>query len=657
MIKTNILICLNNTHERQDQKFFKKVLIPAIEANLPQIQIFCVSDLKSAQHKIFQTHFAAVIIQRFSKKPGNTLSNDLLLDFLIHLKKVSPDTKCLLYAKDLTCQEIMNCVNKASVLDIFNSKWSLEDILSLIKKSIGKYLLSTNRTKIVEEIASVNKNLEITMEQLEKEVQDRTKHIKIAQLDAQKKKLKTERLVHLVQKLGMAKGFEEYLLTLKDEHKRWHHIIGPLLIVQHLKNNPTFYYLQGRMVRKQRLSRSFEKDKGQIVRKTLADILGRPLGQLFEIPLGEQGLLFFEHIFQENELKDFKQYMRLHKQGMEISFQRILQDSELMAVAKTWQKTFDVISDPIAIVDSSYCVLRCNTSFRKLHFSDFENQMSHIQKKSIYQMNIGNRLFEVRCFPMDLKIDLARTSKNKVYIYRDITTAKMLYSQVIQNEKMTALGHLAGNITHELNNPLTGLRAMAQIIAAEMQDHSQLHKDIIEIEKGLKRSQDVIKNLLEFTAPHAALDIVEVDDLIRKTLSFLKTATRLHKLDIHLNSKGSYVRVSSQLIQQVIFNLINNSCQAIKEGMEISIETSITDHNGSDIVELKVSDNGPGIPEDIREQIFLPFFTTKAKNKGTGLGLYLCKDIIKKYNGEILHNTEFQNGTQFIVRLPLIKKS
>ena len=343
-------------------------------------------------------------------------------------------------------------MNKVNVLGIFNSKWDIKDILSLIKKSLDKYSLSINRIKIVEEITLINKNLETTMQELEKKVQDRTKHIKAAQLDAQKKKLKIERLVHLVQKLSIATGFEEYLLTLKDEYKRWHHIIGPLLIVNHLKKDPTFYYLQSRMIRKQRLSR--EKHKDQLIHKTLADILGRPLGQLLEIPFGKHGSLFFEHVFQENELKDFKQYMRLNMQGIEISFQRIFHDNELMAIAKTWQKTFDVISDPIAIVDNSYRILRCNISFQKLHFNDFKKQMSHIQKKSTYQMNIGNRLFEIRCFPMDLKSGLGEMSENKVYIYRDITNAKKLYSQVIQNEKMAALGHLAGNITHELNNPL-----------------------------------------------------------------------------------------------------------------------------------------------------------------------------------------------------------
>ena len=655
MKKPNLLICLNNILQKQDQSFFKEILIPAIKADLPQIQIFCVTDLKTARHKISQLHFAAVIVQGPIKKSGNILLNTQSLEFLVHLKNICPDTRCLLYTKSLTCQEIISCVNKVNILGIFNSKWDIKDILFLIKKSIDKFLSSINRVKIVEEIAFINKHLETTMGELEKEVQDRTKHIKTAQLDAQKEKLKIERLVHLVQKLSVATDFEEYLLTLKDEYKKWHHIIGPLLIVNHLKKDPTFYYLQGRMVRKQRLLK--EKHTNQLIRKTLADILGRPLGQLFEISFGKYGSLFFEHVFQENELKGFKQYMRLNMQGIEISFQRIFHDSELIEIAKTWQKTFNVISDPIVIVDSSYRILRCNKSFQKLHFSDFKGQMSHIQRKSIHQMNIGSRLFEVRCFPMDLKIGLEKISENKVYIYRDITNAKKLYSQVIQNEKMAALGHLAGNITHELNNPLTGMRAMSQIIASEVESHSQLYKDIIEIEKGLKRCQEVIKNLLEFTTTHTALDIVELDDLIQKTLSFLKAATRMHKLDISLNSKRSYVKVSSQLIQQVIFNLINNSCQAIKDGGEIVIETNIINHNESDFVELKVSDNGPGIPKDIRDQIFLPFVTTKAASKGTGLGLYLCKNIIEKYNGEIFHNINFQEGTQFVVRLPLIKNN
>ena len=666
MTKPNLLICLNDSHYLKSQNFFKETLIPAIKIHLSHVQIFYVSDLNLARHKISQIHFATVIVQKRQIK--NILSEDLLLNFLVYLKRISPDTGCILCAKNLSCQEIVNYINKAQVLGIFNFKWDLKDILFLIKKSIDKYLLSINRVKLVEGIAQLNKSLEIIMDQLERRVEERTKHIKMAQLDAQKKKYKTERLVHLVQKLGTTTDFEEYLITLKSEHKRWHHIIDPLLITQHLENDSILYYLQGRMVKRQKLSQKIlelpysNKDQEQthLFRKALADILGRPLGQLFKISFGHQGLLFFEHIFQKNELKEFKEHIKLNKQGIEISFQRIFQDNELITAAKVWQKTFDVISDPIAIVDGSGCILRCNASFQKLnlnidHLSPYQRGDS--QKKSVYQINIDSHLFEVRYFPVDLKFGLENVSENKVYIYRDITASKMLYSKMIQNEKMAALGYLAGNITHEINNPLTGLRSLAQIIATEVDSHSQLYKDITEIEKGVQKSQEVIKNLLEFTAPNTTLDIVELDDLIKKTLSFLKTVTRFHKLRVHLNSKGSYVKISSQLVQQVIFNLIHNSCQAIKEKGEIAITTSLISHNDCDFVEMRVRDNGPGIPDDIRDQVFLPFMTTKAVGKGTGLGLYLCKNIVEKYNGEIFHNIKFQKGTEFVVRLPLVKKT
>lgn len=655
------------------QGFFQDVLGPDLKTHFKNMEFFVSQDFKKAKEILCQRPFATVIMQK--TRPKDRSSDDpSLLNFLIHIKENYPDTSCLLMAKYLKVHELTDYVNKTNVLGVFHEDWDLEKILALVKKSIDKYVLKNRRIQLVEDISNLNKNLEATTKQLTRAVDKRTKHIKSSQMDAQKKKLDAEKLAHLVQRLGTATGFEEYLITLKEEHKKWHRVIGPLLLVHPLKDKSTFYFLQGKVMKvrswPQNIQQIYEK-KQSLFRKTLADLLGRPLGPLLEVPFGQNGHLMFEHNLTKQELADFKKHIHLNKQGLAISFQRIFQDNELTFAAKLWQKTFDVISDPIAIVNSSGHILRSNVSFQLLNTK--ENSIlkklesmpifkTHLAKKTSqksdpYQIQISRRLFEVNCFNMDSKLSLKASQTYKVYFLRDITTSKRLYSQMIQQEKMIALGHLAGNITHELNNPLTGLRALAQVIANELDKSSDFYKDILEIENALKRSQDIIKNLLEFTSPEKDSNIqcVELDDLVKKTLPFLKTAIRFHTLKLDLNSKGFYVKVSSSLIQQVIFNLINNACEAMDDGGQISITTSFKSSQKQDFAELKVSDNGPGIPKDLEQQIFLPFITIKKKEKGTGLGLHLCQSIVRKYQGEIFHNTAFRDGTQFIVRLPIVK--
>ena len=567
-----LIICPN------DQEFFHQTLIPGIKNHFPKIQILVSKDFSSAQQELSHKHFATVMIQKMSPKGNN------LLDFLVYLKKAYPDTSRILFAEVLTSSEIMDYVNQASIMGVFDSTWPIEKIFEMIQKSIDQYLIKSRRIQLVEDIAQLNRTLERTTQRLEKEDEDRRQHIRSAQLDAQKKRHEAEKLVHLVQKLGTITNFEDYLLTLKAEYKKWHRVMDSFLLVRPFTYEATLYFLQGRAMKKLKSLPPIQTQTEDInLRKILADLFSRPLGQILKISFGDNGWLLFEHILQEKELKDFRASLYLNKQGLEIAFQRILQDREQMKVAKIWQKTFDVISDPIVILDSTGRILRQNKRFALIHIQDSfvlqKLKKAERNEDTPYQIPIQNQLFEVNCFYINLHSSLTSAHQHKVYFLRDVTVSKALYSQIVQQEKMVALGHLAGNITHELNNPLTGLRALAQIIMTELDPSSHLYNDLMEIENALKRSQKVIENLLEFTSLETDLSIqyVELDDLVKKTMPFLKTATKFHKLSLHLNSKGFCIKGSPQLIQQVIFNLINNACQAVPADGNITIATDFNE--------------------------------------------------------------------------------
>ena len=151
--------------------------------------------------------------------------------------------------------------------------------------------------------------------------------------------------------------------------------------------------------------------------------------------------------------------------------------------------------------------------------------------------------------------------------------------------------------------------------------------------------------------------IVSLNEVVRRTLPMLKTAMRDHRSEMLLSEKENEIRVEPHLMQQVVFNLVNNACQAMPDPGTITVETSgEIDPQGRRWSVLKVRDTGVGIPPEIMDSIFEPFFTTKEKGQGTGLGLSMCRSVIEKFGGRIDVESEVGVGTGFTVRLPEVGK-
>ena len=210
------------------------------------------------------------------------------------------------------------------------------------------------------------------------------------------------------------------------------------------------------------------------------------------------------------------------------------------------------------------------------------------------------------------------------------------------------MGLLAGNIAHELNNPLSGIRALAQFLKTEVVAHSNHFTDLDEVEKAAVRCQQIIKNLLNFSEPSNERDLkVDVNELIESTLPLLKTALRNQNIQTFFGEDLSQVLLQPSQMQQVIFNLINNACQAMVQGGTLVIKTW---QEGSDVF-FSISDSGPGIPEELHQRIFEPFFTTKGVGTGTGLGLSVSRSIVEKFGGQLKLESRPGEGTTFTVVL------
>jgi signal transduction histidine kinase len=261
-------------------------------------------------------------------------------------------------------------------------------------------------------------------------------------------------------------------------------------------------------------------------------------------------------------------------------------------------------------------------------------------------------MYEVSSYPISQSQSGKGTSV--VNQYKDVTNSRQLYAKLLQNEKMGAIGLLAGNIAHELNNPLTGIRSLSQILISQTADQPQLNSDLKEIEKASARSQQIIRNLLEFSSGTTNTSrLITMEEIFEKTQPMLKTITRNLRTDIQLATQGAQVLVEPQLIQQVIFNLIQNASQALEGRKQPGMLTIRSTLMSDGFVEFSIRDNGPGIPKEMQQKIFEPFFTTKAEGQGTGLGLSLSRDIMKRFGGDLLLKSESEDGAHFILRLPI----
>jgi nitrogen-specific signal transduction histidine kinase len=407
-----------------------------------------------------------------------------------------------------------------------------------------------------------------------------------------------------------------------------------------------------------------------------ANHFGRPFVKTYAVPLelrltthltdGEcEAVLCIENFMAATD-KDSATFLdfindRLNPLGMALD--RVLLESQLSSFAYRWEKTFDNMRDPVAIIDVDYSIVRANRKFsdKFLHskcFESFAHRNSicegcpvatslEMGKPHTGQIQVGGRIYQVHSYPVSADQGGKKTTVVNQYV--DITQSRELYLRMLQSEKMGAIGMLAGNIAHELNNPLTGLRSLAQVLLQSTKDSSTLHQDLIEIEKAAARSQRIIRNLLDFSKGEDQPETyISVDEVVEKTLPMLKSALRMHRTEVDLKTLSQTVYVEPHLLQQVVFNLVNNACQAMIEPGRLRLVTKTVGKN----IHLEIEDTGPGIPAEIQKRIFEPFFTTKKEGQGTGLGLSMSKSIIEKFGGTIECKNVDPHGSCFTIILP-----
>jgi len=239
-----------------------------------------------------------------------------------------------------------------------------------------------------------------------------------------------------------------------------------------------------------------------------------------------------------------------------------------------------------------------------------------------------------------------------VIIVEDITEFKRLMDQTIQSEKLAEVGRLTAGIAHEINNPLSIVSYATELLRRE-QPITVFQDEMLEkIEIEVERLKTLTGGLLSFSSNRETKNrLVNLNDLITEVLKLLRF--ELQRKSIQLDTELSEVPLITadpNKLRQVLVNLVMNAVHALQGQGRVVLRTAL---NTDGTVELQVEDDGPGIDLELQEQIFAPFFTTKPEGEGTGLGLYICQNIINGHGGSITLTSSPGMGTMFRICLPV----
>lgn len=330
--------------------------------------------------------------------------------------------------------------------------------------------------------------------------------------------------------------------------------------------------------------------------------------------------------------------------------------------AEQWQRTFDSIQDMVFIMDKDCKISMMNDAAMKTckqcakgkgidkAFDDAVKNacQSLCREGKSKEITLGNNIFTVRSFRMHSDAD----ERGCVLVIRDITAEREMELRIIQSEKLAALGQMIAGVAHELNNPLAAINGFSELLLKNAAD-SDMRDMADKISKSAERASSIVQDLLVFSrAPKLEKTHVNIKYMLNETLDLISEALHANKINVSTDvADDIVVSLDNAQMERVLLNLITNAIHALRDSGK-GDRILLKGYKENDRVVIEVSDNGPGIPENVIQKIFEPFFTTKGCGKGTGLGLSICYNIVKAHGGDITVNSKEGEGTTFVIELP-----
>ncbi|MCF8077369.1 MAG: PAS domain S-box protein [Desulfotignum sp.] len=371
-------------------------------------------------------------------------------------------------------------------------------------------------------------------------------------------------------------------------------------------------------------------------------------------------------------------------------------NSALLESEQTFRQMFDHTAVGIAQVSLDFCITKANRAYCTMlgysekdligkHLADIthpedvgENlrkqkqlgtgSVDHYRMEKTFVHKNGDKVYGI--LDANLIRDKEGTPKYFLGSVVDITKRKRLENQLIQNQKMESIGTLAGGIAHDFNNILSSIIGYTELALDEVEKDTNLGDNLQAVYLAGKRAENLVKQILTISR-HDEKEVkpIQVAPLVKESLKMLRsTMPTSIEFQENISSEQLVVNADPTQLQQVIVNLATNAKQAMVEGSgvltvmvdTVAVESDIQNRypgmQPGNYVRTMVRDTGSGIPAKNLEKIFEPYFTTKDKGEGTGLGLSVVHGIVKSHHGHITVHSEVGKGTTFQVYLPLIKK-
>ena len=364
----------------------------------------------------------------------------------------------------------------------------------------------------------------------------------------------------------------------------------------------------------------------------------------------------------------------------------VLANSRLYEIVRQskeeWETAFDALAEGIAVVGPTGAVLRANRALAALA----QLGESELVGRGFCETLFGSseaveeliRAAYRRQRPAPLVVRLEQSQRvlrltaapfaeqpgrpasagtgPVVILVEDVTEQRILEAQLIQNDKMASIGQLVSGVAHELNNPLTSIAGLAELLL-EREPHPDFpHEHLRVIHDQAERAGRIVRNLLTFARKGVAeKSAVDLNDVAVRTSLLIVYELQLHAIELEsaLSPEPVIVLGDRYELQQVLLNLVNNAVQAVSQlepgrPRRIRLETAV--QSGTAL--LRVLDSGPGVPPHLVSYLFTPFFTTKAPGEGTGLGLSLSYGLVKAHGGILTYETPPEGGAEFRISLP-----
>ena len=370
--------------------------------------------------------------------------------------------------------------------------------------------------------------------------------------------------------------------------------------------------------------------------------------------------------FEQAEINFFQQL----SDQLAVSIENVFLYQKMLQSKEEWEQTFSAVLDAIVLVDLNGKILRANeagsallTKYRcmeNIHTLLYETmlptqsmiqQCASTEQVTYEEIKIAEETYEVYAYP-------SLNDENELYhiiLYMKDVTNKQLYEmQLIQSSKLAAIGEMAAGVAHELNNPLTAILGNTQLLLRKAKE--QMEISLLEDVLGAgKRCQNIVRNLLTFSRQDAYLfEKCSMNEAVQTVLSLVgyQISQNHIKLETDLQENLSLFLGSIQQIEQVIINILLNAQDELVHLNRHDGQIIISSRECADAIYLSVQDNGMGLTESEKQNIFDPFYTTKEIQKGTGLGLSVSLGIVASHHGEIFVQSEKGVGSTFTIKLP-----